>query len=53
MWGKQNLRFKKKDVSNQIAAENHKFFSVYVDTTLVHFQMKQEEDSQYFLCHRT
>jgi len=46
--GKQNLRFKKKDVSNHIAAENRKFLGVDVDTTLVYFQKKQEEDPQFF-----
>jgi hypothetical protein len=46
--GKQNLRFKKKDVSNQIVAENRKLLGVDVDTTLMYFQKKQEDDAQRF-----
>jgi hypothetical protein len=46
--GKQNLRFKKKDVSNQIVAENRKLLGVDVDTTLMYFQKKQEDDAQFF-----
>jgi hypothetical protein len=38
--GKQNLKFKKKDVINQIVAENQKLFGVDVDTTLMYFQKK-------------
>jgi hypothetical protein len=41
--GKEHLRFKKKDVSNQIAADNRKLLGVDVDTTLMYFQKKQEE----------
>jgi zinc finger SWIM domain-containing protein 3 len=46
--GKQNLRFKKKDVSNHIVAENRRLLGVDVDTTLMYFQKKQEDDAQFF-----
>jgi hypothetical protein len=43
--GKEHLRFKKKDVSNQIASDNCKLLGVDVDTTLMYFQKKQEKCS--------
>jgi hypothetical protein len=38
--GKQNLHFKKQDVINLIAAENHKLIGVDVNTTLLYFKKK-------------
>jgi hypothetical protein len=35
-------------VSNQIAADNRKLLGVDVDTTLMYFQKKQEDDPQFF-----
>ncbi|KAJ4817786.1 Protein FAR1-RELATED SEQUENCE 5 [Rhynchospora pubera] len=46
--GKQNLRFKKKDVSNKIAQENRKLVGRDVETTLIYFRKKQEVDKDFF-----
>ncbi|KAJ4764929.1 Protein FAR1-RELATED SEQUENCE 5 [Rhynchospora pubera] len=46
--GKQNLRFKKKDVSNKIAQDNRKLVGRDVETTLIYFRKKQEVDKDFF-----
>uniref|UniRef100_J3KXX0 SWIM-type domain-containing protein n=1 Tax=Oryza brachyantha TaxID=4533 RepID=J3KXX0_ORYBR len=46
--GKQNIRFKKKDVSNEVSAENRSLLGVDVDTTLCYFQKKKEKDPEFF-----
>jgi hypothetical protein len=35
-------------VINQIVVENRKLLGVDVDTTLMYFQKKQEDDAQFF-----
>jgi zinc finger SWIM domain-containing protein 3 len=35
-------------VSNHIVAENQRLLGVDVDTTLMYFQKKQEDDAQFF-----
>ncbi|KAJ3688529.1 hypothetical protein LUZ61_017693 [Rhynchospora tenuis] len=46
--GKKNLKFKKKDVTNVITSENQQLVDKNVETTLVYFQKKQEEDLEFF-----
>ncbi|KAJ1691397.1 hypothetical protein LUZ63_015552 [Rhynchospora breviuscula] len=46
--GMKNVKFKRKDVSNQIASENRRFVGVDVEATLVYFQKKKEEDSEFY-----
>ena len=46
--GKQNLQVKKKDICNIFTTEGRKYFGVDIDTTLLHFQKKKEEDPEFF-----
>jgi hypothetical protein len=46
--GKQNFPFKKQDMINLIAAKNRKLIGVDVNTTLLYFKKKQEEDPKFF-----
>ncbi|XP_078152790.1 protein FAR1-RELATED SEQUENCE 5-like isoform X2 [Carex rostrata] len=46
--GKQNVRFKRKDISNLIAGDNRKLIGIDVHTTLMYFQKRQEEDPEFF-----
>ncbi|KAJ1688498.1 hypothetical protein LUZ63_019888 [Rhynchospora breviuscula] len=46
--GKKFLRFKRKDISNEIAYQKQKILGVDVDSTLVYFQKKQEDDPEFF-----
>ncbi|KAJ4763552.1 Protein FAR1-RELATED SEQUENCE 5 [Rhynchospora pubera] len=46
--GKDNIPFKRKDVSNLIAMDNAKLLGRDVETTLMHFQRKKEEDPEFF-----
>lgn len=46
--GGGELTFKKKDVSNQIAAQNRNIIGVDVETALACFRKKQEEDVEFF-----
>ncbi|KAJ3691223.1 hypothetical protein LUZ61_020387 [Rhynchospora tenuis] len=45
---KQSLKFKKKDVSNVIASENQRLVGMDVESSLVYFQKKKEEDAEFF-----
>ncbi|XP_078179559.1 protein FAR1-RELATED SEQUENCE 5-like [Carex rostrata] len=46
--GINKLCFSKKDVNNQIVEENRRLVGIDVETTLAHFNKKQEEDSEFF-----
>ncbi|KAJ3688749.1 hypothetical protein LUZ61_017913 [Rhynchospora tenuis] len=46
--GKSYLSFKRKDVSNEVAIQNRSLIGVDVESTLVYFQKKKEEDSEFF-----
>ncbi|XP_078171448.1 protein FAR1-RELATED SEQUENCE 5-like [Carex rostrata] len=46
--GKQNVRFKRKDISNLIATDNGRLKGVDVHTTLMYFHKKQEADPEFF-----
>ncbi|XP_078174761.1 protein FAR1-RELATED SEQUENCE 5-like isoform X2 [Carex rostrata] len=46
--GIDKLCFSKKDVNNQIVEENRRLVGIDVETTLAHFNKKQEEDSEFF-----
>ncbi|KAJ4778775.1 FAR1-related sequence 5 [Rhynchospora pubera] len=46
--GKDNIPFKRKDVSNLIAMDNAKLLGRDVETTLMNFQRKKEEDPEFF-----
>ncbi|KAJ1698795.1 hypothetical protein LUZ63_007307 [Rhynchospora breviuscula] len=46
--GKKFLRFKRKDISNEIAYQKYKILGVDVDSTSVYFQKKQEDDPEFF-----
>ncbi|KAJ1698109.1 hypothetical protein LUZ63_006621 [Rhynchospora breviuscula] len=46
--GTKNLKFKRRDVSNVIASYNREFVGIDVESTLVYFQKKKEEDLEFF-----
>ncbi|KAJ3708352.1 hypothetical protein LUZ61_012057 [Rhynchospora tenuis] len=46
--GKNNVHFKRKDVSNLIAMDNKKLLGRDVETTMKHFERKKEEDPEFF-----
>ncbi|KAJ4757333.1 FAR1-related sequence 1 [Rhynchospora pubera] len=46
--GKENVHFRRRDVTNVIAMDNRKLLGVDVDRTLLHFQKKKEVDSKFF-----
>lgn len=46
--GMSNLKFKRKDVSNEIASARQKLIGMDVESTLVYFHKKQEEDPEFF-----
>ncbi|KAJ3707987.1 hypothetical protein LUZ61_011692 [Rhynchospora tenuis] len=46
--GTKNLKFKRKDVSNVIASYNRELVGMDVETSLVYFQKKREEDPEFF-----
>ncbi|KAJ3702630.1 hypothetical protein LUZ61_006335 [Rhynchospora tenuis] len=46
--GKNNVSFTTKDVSNLIARDNAKLIGRDVETTLIYFQKKKEEDPEFF-----
>ncbi|KAJ4799444.1 FAR1-related sequence 5 [Rhynchospora pubera] len=45
---KRSLKFKRKDVSNVIASENRRLVGIDVESSLVYFQKKKEEDAEFF-----
>ncbi|KAJ4811762.1 Protein FAR1-RELATED SEQUENCE 5 [Rhynchospora pubera] len=45
---KKSLKFKRKDVSNVIASENRRMVGIDVESSLVYFQKKKEEDAEFF-----
>ncbi|KAJ3685265.1 hypothetical protein LUZ61_014429 [Rhynchospora tenuis] len=46
--GKNNVSFTTKDVSNLIARDNAKLIGRDVETTLIYFRKKKEEDPEFF-----
>ncbi|KAJ3698743.1 hypothetical protein LUZ61_002448 [Rhynchospora tenuis] len=46
--GKDNVHFRRKDVSNVITTDNRKLLGKDVDSTLLHFQRKQDSDPEFF-----